>query len=331
MDIIVDSLNALSPTILTTLSSQLYLPYTPFTLPCISAPSPRAVREQKPDQIVFVMDSSMGQAAFDQAKAFKESVEVGAVIVTKMDGHAKGGGALSAVAATKSPVIFIGTGEHMDEFEPFEAKNFVQRLLGMGDWSGFMDKIQDVIPADQQPDLIQKLTEGQFSLRIMYEQFQNILKMGPLGQVMSMIPGFSAELMPKGREKESAAKIKKFMYIMDSMTDLELDSTNPKLLADASRIHRIARGSGRSVRDVNELMEEYRRLAKIWGKMKGLKIPKKGEMSSMSRNMNVAQMSKILPPQMLKQMGGVSALQNMMKQMGGKDGGLGGLGEMFGM
>ncbi|KAH7277882.1 hypothetical protein KP509_38G013100 [Ceratopteris richardii] len=273
----------------------------------------------KPDLIIFVMDSSIGQAAFDQAQAFKQSVPVGAVIITKMDGHAKGGGALSAVAATKSPVIYLGTGEHMDEFEPFDVKPFVSRLLGMGDWSGFMDKIHDVVPMDQQPELLQKLSEGSFTLRIMYEQFQNILKMGPLNQVFSMIPGFSAELMPKGREKESQARIKKFMVMMDSMTNAELDSTNPKLFSEPSRINRIARGSGHRVQDVQEMIDEYKRLSKVWSKMKGLKIPKKGDMSALSRNMNAQQMSKVLPPQMLKQLGGMGGLQGLMKQMGSKD------------
>lgn len=187
--------------------------------------------------------------------------------------------------------------------------------LGMGDWSGFMDKIHEVVPMDQQPELLQKLSEGNFTLRIMYEQFQNILKMGPIGQVFSMLPGFSQELMPKGREKESQAKIKRYMTMMDSMTNEELDSTNPKLMND-SRIMRIARGSGRQVRDVMEMLEEYKRLAKIWSKMKGLKIPKKGEMSALSRNMNAQHMSKVLPPQMLKQIGGMGGLQNLMKQMG---------------
>eukprot|EP00249_Psilotum_nudum_P023593 c28933_g1_i3 orf=421-1902(-) len=273
----------------------------------------------KPDLVIFVMDSSIGQAAFDQAHAFKQSVPVGAVIITKMDGHAKGGGALSAVAATKSPVIFLGTGEHVDEFESFDVKPFVSRLLGMGDWSGFMDKIQDAVPMDQQPELLQKLTEGSFTLRIMYEQFQNILKMGPLNQVFSMIPGFSAELMPKGREKESQARIKKFMIMMDSMTNKELDSTNLKLFSEASRINRVARGSGHSIKEVHEMLEEYKRLAKIWSKMKGLKIPKKGDMSAMARNMNAQHMSKVLPPQMLKQIGGLGGLQSLMKQMGSKD------------
>ncbi|MED6159734.1 hypothetical protein PIB30_044972 [Stylosanthes scabra] len=239
----------------------------------------------KPDLVIFVMDSSIGQAAFDQAQAFKQSVAVGAVIVTKMDGHAKGGGALSAVAATKSPVIFIGTGEHMDEFEVFDVKPFVSRLL------------------------------GNFTLRIMYEQFQNILKMGPISQVFSMLPGFSAELMPKGREKESQAKIKRYMTMMDSMTNEELDSSNPKIMNE-SRIMRIARGSGRQVREVMEMLEEYKRLAKIWSKMKGLKFPKKGDMSALSRNMNAQQMGKVLPPQMLQQIGGMGGLQSLMKQMG---------------
>ncbi|XP_020573399.1 signal recognition particle 54 kDa protein 2 [Phalaenopsis equestris] len=272
----------------------------------------------KPDLVIFVMDGSIGQMAFAQAQAFKQSVPVGAVIVTKMDGHAKGGGALSAVAATKSPVIFIGTGEHMDEFEIFDVKPFVSRLLGMGDWSGFMDKIQEVVPTDQQPELLQKLSEGSFTLRLMYEQFQNILKMGPIGQVFSMLPGFSAEVMPKGHEKESQAKIKRYMTMMDSMTNAELDSTNPKIFND-SRALRIARGSGRTIREVVEMLEEYKRLAKVWSQMKGLKIPKKGEMSALSRNMNVQHMSKVLPPQMLKQIGGMGGLQSLMKQMGSKD------------
>ncbi|RVW92043.1 Signal recognition particle 54 kDa protein 2 [Vitis vinifera] len=214
------------------------------------------------------------------------------------------------VAATKSPVIFIGTGEHMDEFEVFDVKPF-EWVTG----SGFMDKIHEVVPMDQQPELLQKLSEGNFTLRIMYEQFQNILKMGPIGQVFSMLPGFSAELMPKGREKESQAKIKRYMTMMDSMTNEELDTSNPKLMNE-SRIMRIARGSGRQVREVMEMLEEYKRLAKIWSKMKGLKIPKKGEMSALSRNMNAQHMSKIIPQQMLKQIGGMGALQNLMKQVG---------------
>nr|GEU87285.1 signal recognition particle 54 kDa protein 2 [Tanacetum cinerariifolium] len=117
------------------------------------------------------MDSSIGQA-----QAFRQSVDVGApAFLTTV-----------VIAATKSPVIFIGTGEHMDEFEAFDVKSFVSRLLGMGDLSGFMDKIHEVVPMEQPPELLQKLSEGNFTMRIMYEQFQNILKMGPINQMQSL-------------------------------------------------------------------------------------------------------------------------------------------------
>lgn len=98
-----------------------------------------------PDDIIFVMDSSIGQACHDQALAFRKAVNVGSVIVTKLDGHAKGGGALSAVSATQSPIIFIGTGEHFDDLEPFSPKSFIQRLLGMGDLEGLFDTVKNVV------------------------------------------------------------------------------------------------------------------------------------------------------------------------------------------
>ncbi|KAI3902343.1 hypothetical protein MKW92_036455 [Papaver armeniacum] len=270
----------------------------------------------KPDLVIFVMDSSIGQAAFIQAQAFNQSVSVGAVIVTKTEGAAKGGGALSAVAATKSPVIFLGTGEHMYDFEVFNVKPFVSCLLGIGDWSGFMEKIHDAVPMDQLSELLRKLSEGEFSLRIMYQLYENLLNVGPISQIFAMLPVNSAELKPKGDEKESWLKIKRYMTMMDSMTNEELDSTDPKFINE-SRIVRVARGSGRQLRDVMEMLEEYKRQAKVWDKMKGFfKIPKKCEKSALSRNMNPQQMSKVLPPQMLKQLGGMGGLQNIMKQMG---------------
>ncbi|KQK09989.1 signal recognition particle 54 kDa protein 2 isoform X1 [Brachypodium distachyon] len=272
----------------------------------------------QPDLVIFVMDSSIGQAAFDQAQAFKQSVSVGAVIVTKMDGHAKGGGALSSVAATKSPVIFTGTGEHIDEFEVFDVKPFVSRLLGMGDWSGFMNKIHEVVPADQQPEFLQKLNQKIFTLRLMYEQFQNIRNMGPISQVLSMLRGFRAELMPQGHEQESQAKIKRYMTIMDSMTDAELDSPNLKFMNE-SRIIRIARGSGRPVRDVLDMLEEYKRLAKICISMSNIKPHKKGDKRPVVRNNNIQQIINALPPQVLKQIGGVGGLQSLVKQLDSKD------------
>ncbi len=117
------------------------------------------------------MDSSIGQACFDQAQAFNKTIKVGSVIITKLDGHAKGGGALSAVAATQSPVIFIGTGEHFEDFEPFEASGFIKRLLGMGDLSGLMKTVKDAIPEDKQKKMVENIQKGQFTLRDMRDQF----------------------------------------------------------------------------------------------------------------------------------------------------------------
>ena len=247
----------------------------------------------KPDMTIFVMDSSIGQAAQDQARAFKATVDVGSVIITKLDGHAKGGGAISAVAATRSPIVFIGTGEHIDEFETFDAKPFVSRLLGLGDWTGFIDKIADVIPTESQPELLDKLAQGHFTMRILYEQFANIQKMGPMSSVMAMIPGFGNDIMPKGQEKESQAKVKRMMCLMDSMTDEELDATDLKMLQDPKRMERIGRGAGRGPGDVVELIEEYKRLAKMMGKMKGLKVPKKGGYGqTQALNQNLNQMAR---------------------------------------
>ena len=107
--------------------------------------------------------------------------------MTKTDGHSKGRGAIAAVAATKSPIIFVGTGEHLEDIEAFDTQPFVLRLLGLGDWQGLMEKLSDVVPEDQGQKLVDGITSGQFTMRLLYEQFQNITKMGPMSQVMSMI------------------------------------------------------------------------------------------------------------------------------------------------
>lgn len=118
-----------------------------------------------PDNVIFVMDATIGQACELQAKAFKERVDVASVIITKLDSHAKGGGALSAVAATGSPIIFIGTGEHIDDFEPFKVKPFVQKLLGMGDIEGLIDKVNE-LKLEENEELIEKLKHGQLTIEL---------------------------------------------------------------------------------------------------------------------------------------------------------------------
>ncbi|KAI8464732.1 MAG: subunit of the signal recognition particle [Monoraphidium minutum] len=284
----------------------------------------------KPDLAVFVMDGSIGQAAFDQAKAFKESVEVGAVIVTKLDGHAKGGGALSAVAATKSPVIFYGTGEHIDQFETFETRRFVSRLLGRGDVGGLMDKIQDVIPEDKQPELLETISRGNVTMRVMRDVFESFLNMGPVSQIMGMIPGFNADMFGGGAsgDRQSQLQIKRYITIIESMTEKELDTTNLRMLQEPSRVERLARGSGRGAQEVFMLLEAYKHYAKYATQaLKAANIPKnlkgKGDIPMNPRHMQqtMQRMAGALPPQLLKQMGGASGLTQLMKSMEQMQGG----------
>ncbi|CAO1298935.1 unnamed protein product [Diamesa serratosioi] len=287
-----------------------------------------------PDNIIFVMDATIGQACEAQAKAFKEKVNIGSVIITKLDGHAKGGGALSAVAATKSPIIFIGTGEHIDDLEPFKTKPFISKLLGMGDLEGLIDKVNE-LNLDDNENLLEKLKHGQFTIRDMYEQFQNIMKMGPFSQIMGMIPGFSQDFMTKGSEQESMARIKKLMTMMDSMADSELDNRDgAKLFSkQATRTVRVARGSGVTEREVKDLISQYTKFAAVVKKMGGIKgLFKSGDVT---KNVNPTQMAKLnqqmakmIDPRMLQQMGGMNGLQSMMRQL--QQGGMSGLQNMMG-
>ena len=162
----------------------------------------------QPDNIVFVMDATQGQAVSDQATSFKEAVPIGSVIITKLDGHAKGGGALSAVAATGSPIIFLGSGEHFDDLDAFNAQSFVSRLLGMGDVRGLMEEMQNVVDVDKQPELMDRFGKGLFTLRDMYEQFTQVMKLGPLNKVMGMIPGMPSWMQAAAGGEEGTNKMK---------------------------------------------------------------------------------------------------------------------------
>jgi len=265
----------------------------------------------QPDDVVFVMDSSIGQAAHEQASAFKTKVAVGSCIITKLDGNAKGGGALSAVAATGAPIIHVGTGEHIEDFEDFEVKSFVSRMLGKGNIAGLMEKMKqaDVDLEKQAPEMMKRLTTGQWTLRDMREQFQAVLKMGPLGNIMNQFPGMSGLDF-----HESGVRIKKWMTMMDSMNDAELDET--KMLVP-SRILRIARGSGHHPHEVMELLEQFKLMQTTMQKtMKKNKKMGKGGMDL--HNMDaatVAQMMHKMNPQMLAHLGGQAGLESMMQEM----------------
>ena len=150
-----------------------------------------------PNEIVFVMDGSIGQALTEQADAFKKAVDVGSVIITKLDGHAKGGGALSAVASTGAPICFLGTGEGFEDLEPFDPESFIKRLLGLGDLSSLMKTVQTAINPDTYNTIQENIMKGKFPMRSMRDQYKSVLNMGSLSSVVSMIPGMNSNVMSK--------------------------------------------------------------------------------------------------------------------------------------
>lgn len=206
----------------------------------------------KADETFLVLDAAVGQQAGPQAKAFHDAVGVTGVILTKLDGSAKGGGALSAVAETGAPIVFIGTGEHIEDLEKFDPARFISRLLGMGDIKALMETASEVMAEEDAEELARRLMSGKFNLIDMYNQMEAMTKMGPLKKIFSML-GF-VDRMSDEEVEELQKKLRNFRIIMDSMTREELE--NPKLIK-SSRIKRIARGSGMSENDVRALLKHY--------------------------------------------------------------------------
>ena len=205
------------------------------------------------DERILVLDAATGQQAGPQAKAFHDAVGVTSVILTKMDGTAKGGGALSAVAQTKASIVFIGTGEHLEDIEPFEPARFISRLLGMGDIQTLLEKAQESMTEEEALETTKKIMSGRFTLREMYDQMEMLTKMGPIKKIVSMLPGMPG-LTDKIDVEESQQRLWKFKVIMDSMTEEEME--DPRIIK-STRILRIARGSGVDPKDVRELLRQY--------------------------------------------------------------------------
>jgi signal recognition particle subunit SRP54 len=217
----------------------------------------------KPDETILVLDAATGQQAGPQAKAFHDAVGVTGVIITKLDGSAKGGGALSAVAETQASILFIGVGEKIEDLERFEPPRFISRMLGMGDLEALLEKAQEALAGEELEETARKLLSGRFTLKEMYDQMEALTKMGSLSKVFSFLPGMTGKLSEEQLE-ETQEKLERFKVIMDSMTEEELE--NPRLVK-SSRVMRIARGSGTDPRQVKELIKQYNTSKKA---MKGL-------------------------------------------------------------
>jgi signal recognition particle subunit SRP54 len=213
----------------------------------------RLAKIAKPDEIVLVLDATIGQQAGPQARAFHEAVGVTGVIVSKIDGAAKGGGALSAVAETDADIMFVGTGEKLDDFERYDSARFISRMLGMGDLETLMEKAGEVLDEEKAEKIAKKMLSGKFNLKDMYEQMEALTKMGPLQKLFSMMPGMPGKLSEE-QIIDTQRRLKKFKVIMNSMTSEELE--NPRMIK-SSRVMRIARGSGTNPKDVRELLKQY--------------------------------------------------------------------------
>ncbi|MEM3622245.1 MAG: signal recognition particle protein Srp54 [Candidatus Bathyarchaeia archaeon] len=209
-------------------------------------------RNIKPDEVMLVIDGTIGQQAMIQAKAFNEATPIGSIIVTKLDGSARGGGALSAVAATGAPIKFISTGEKVEDIEPFVPSRFVGRLLGMGDLETLLEKVREAeikVPEKKAKAIL----SGKFTLTDMYEQFEAMKGMGPFRKLLKMLPGMSYDI-PEDALNMAEDRLEKWRVMIQSMTPEEKD--DPKKF-NASRVRRVARGSGTSEKEVKELIKQY--------------------------------------------------------------------------
>jgi len=235
----------------------------------------------RPDETILVIDGTIGQQAKNQAEAFKNATDLGSIIITKLDGSAKGGGALSAVAATGAPIKFIGEGERIENLEAFEPERFVAKLLGFGDLKTLLDKVSEATKKQEMTkDDAKRMMSGKFTLKDMYQQLEMLSNMGPLQQVFQMIPGMGANI-PKEFLESSEENLAKYRIIMDSMNEKELK--DPKIV-HFSRIKRIAKGSGTKPEEVKALLNQY------------------DMMKKMMKTMNKRKLGGMLSPNMFKNM-----------------------------
>jgi signal recognition particle subunit SRP54 len=224
----------------------------------------------KPDQILFVVDAMTGQSAVETARAFAEKVDFDGVVVTKLDGDARGGAALSVKAVTGKPIMFVGTSEKIEGFEPFRPDRMAQRILGMGDVLTLIERVQETADMEQAEEMAARLRADDFTLDDFLAQIEQVKKLGSLEQIMSMMPGAAqlkdVEVDPKAIDRTQA--------IIRSMTAKE--RAKPQIISGQRR-ERIARGSGVTVTEVNQLLKQFAEARKMVKKMVAAQKQGKGK------------------------------------------------------
>lgn len=253
-----------------------------------------------PSEILFVADAMTGQEAVNQAKKFDELLSCTGFILTKMDGDARGGAALSIKAVTGKPLKFIGTGEKLDALEVFHPDRIASRILGMGDVLTLVEKAQEQIEKDEAEAMLKKLEEDKFTLDDFLQQMERMMKMGPMGDVLALLPGIGSQFKDLVRGEGAATldkQLRRFRAIVQSMTPQE--RKKPAII-DVSRKKRIAKGSGTAMEEVNGILEQYnmmRRMMKQIGKM-GLgwlfkMMMGKGGMEELANSMSPSQVNAL--------------------------------------
>ena len=238
-----------------------------------------------PDRSLLVLDAAIGQGAKQQAREFNDAIGIDGVVVTKLDGTAKGGGALTAVNETNSSIAFLGTGETVQDVERFEPNGFISRLLGMGDLKQLSERVERAMAETQEADDDwdpEDIMEGSFTLKDMQKQMEAMDRMGPLDQVMDMIPGLGGGIkdqLPDDAMDVTQTRMREFDVIMDSMTEAELD--DPTSIG-ASRVRRIARGSGTDEETVRELLQQHKMMERTIKQFQGMG---EGDMQRMMKKM----------------------------------------------
>jgi signal recognition particle subunit SRP54 len=219
-----------------------------------------------PAEILFVADAMTGQDAVTVADKFNKDLAISGVILTKMEGDARGGAALSIANVAQRPIKFIGTGEDLDALEVFHPDRMASRILGMGDVLTLIEKAEEVVDRKQADKLAKKIQKSTFSLEDFLDQIQQIKKMGSLEQIMGMIPGLSRMRQLKDMPKPDEKELGKVEAIIRSMT---FGERRKYQIINASRRQRIAKGSGTTVQDVNKVIKSYSDMLKMMKKMKG--------------------------------------------------------------
>ena len=253
--------------------------------------------EVKPDEILLTVDAMTGQDIVQVAKSFHDALQVSGLVVTKMDGDARGGGVLSVRAMTQVPVKFVGQGEKVDEMDYFYPDRMAERILGMGDILTFVEQAQQKMDMESAQKTAERLMAGLFTMDDMLAQFDQVSKLGPLGNVMKMIPGLN-QFAGQINDEAAAQEMKRQKAIIQSMTKEERQ--DPSILR-STRKNRIAKGSGTSVQEVNKLINSYEKMKQMYKQI--AQMQKSGKMPNMNAMKNAQKQAQMM---------------NMRMPMGGK-------------